>query len=340
VSARVLLTGATGAFGRRLAAALHDHGCELVLLTRGSDERDARSRATRTMGRSGPRVQVVTGDLGQASLGLSGRGLRLARSADLLVHAAATTDFLQPLEETRRINVGGTRNLLDFAASMPALERVVYVSTAFVAGKRTGLIAEEDSPDTGPGFVTAYERTKHEAESLLKSWDGAPTAVLRPSVVIEPRTARDATAFWFVLSLIARDRLPALPALPATRLDVIPSPDAAVASAELALLPDALGVFHIATGSRAPLVADIVRIGADRRVRLIGREAFAVELESLRARHPAAGRAYDGIQVFIDLLAFSKIFDTSRTEAALGRPACVDDPLDAIAPAGLRSAAR
>jgi len=340
MSARVLLTGGTGAFGRRLAAVLHDHGCELVLIVRGCDDAEARRRAVSAVGRGGPKVHVLRGDLGESSLGLSGRGLRLAQSADLLVHAAATTDFLRPLEETRRVNVGGTRNLLAFAETMPALERLVYVSTAFVAGKRTGLILEENVAGDGPGFVTAYERTKHEAEHVVGSWDAAPSAILRPSVVIEPRTARDSTAFWFVLSLIARGWLPVLPAPPATRLDLIPSSDAAIASAELALSPAVRGVFHIASGTRAPLITDIVRIGAGRRVRLIGREAFAAELEGLRARHRAAARAYSGIREFIDLLAYPKTFDTSRTEAVLGRPACAGDPLDALAPAGLRSAAR
>jgi len=75
-------------------------------------------------------------------------------------------------------------------------------------------------------------------------------------------------------------------------------------------------------------------------VRLVGRKAFADELECLRERHPAAARTYDGVGTFIDLLAFPKTFDTSRTETALGRPVCAGDPLEAIAPAGMRSAAR
>jgi nucleoside-diphosphate-sugar epimerase len=339
VTTRVLLTGGTGAFGRRLAATLHDRGCELVLLVRGRDDADARARVTDALRRGGPRVRVVNGDLTDTSLGLVGRSLELARSADLLVHAAATTDFLLPLEEARRINVGGTRNVLAFAETMPTLERLVYVSTAFVAGKRTGVIAEE-AAGGDPGFVTAYERSKHEAEQLVDDWGGVPTTVFRPSVVVEPRTARDSTAFWFVLSMIARGLLPVLPAGPSTRLDIIPSWEAACTSADLALARDAVGVFHVASGRRAPLVADIIRNGAGRRVRLAGREAFAAELNRLRKRHPAAARAYDGIRVFIDLLAYPKTFATSRAEDVLGRSPCVGDPLEALVSTGLRSAAR
>jgi len=305
---RVLMTGATGSFGRHLAARLLERGCELVLVVRGSDGADARRRAHCALGYAHARVRVVRGDVTASGLGLSHADSVLARSSGVVLHAAATTEFGLPLAAARQANVEGTRNVVALAARMPRLEKLVHVSTAFVAGKRCGRVLEPQLHHD-LGFVSAYERSKHEAERLVRTHGRAlPTAILRPSVVAEPPENAGASALWFALHMIERGLLPVLPGAPANPLDLVPAADAAAASASLILAPGALGTFHIASGNRAPRIVDVVRVGARCNVRFADRARFAHELERLRALHPNAARSYDALATFIELLAYPKTF--------------------------------
>ena len=338
---RVLMTGATGSFGRHLATELLARGCELVLCVRGRDDADARRRTFAALGGAHPGVHVVRGYIGEPGLGLRRPDAVLARTADVVVHAAATTEFGLPLEDARRVNVDGTRNVLGLTERMPRLGRLVYVSTAFVAGKRCGRILETQLHHEA-GFINGYDRSKSEAERLVSTCARTlPVTILRPSVVTEPADAGGQCALWFVLHLIARGFVPVLPGAPSNPLDLIPAAEAAAVSASLALAPDALGTFHVASGDRAPRIADVVRIGSGRSVRFVDRALFTHELERLRLRHPRAARSYDGLATFIELLAYPKTFDTTRAEAVLGRAPCGRDPLEALVQSpAIRRAAR
>jgi long-chain acyl-CoA synthetase len=336
------MTGATGSFGRHLAARLLESGCELVLVVRGRDAADARRRAHQALGFAHRRVRVVRGDVGVRGLGLSRDDGVLARSAGVVVHAAASTRFGLPLAAAREANVEGTRNVVALAGRIPRLDKLVHVSTAFVAGTWCGRVPETPLHHD-LGFVNAYERSKHEAEELVRAHEGTlPIAVLRPSVIAEPRHDAGTSALWFVLRMIERGLLPVLPGAPANALDLLPAADAAAASAGLALAPDALGTFHVASGDLAPRIADVVRAGVGCDIRFAEPPRFAHELERLRVLHPTAARSYDALATFIDLLAYPKTFDTSNTEAVLGRHPCECDPLAALSPCtpSVRSAAR
>ena len=145
--ARVLLTGATGRLGRCLAQELVLTGCELVLLVRATSPEAALDRVRAALGGSVDlrRVTVLCGDLTHAELGLRMRDRRRLRaSVDFVLHAAATTSFTSPLEKARATNVAATQNLLAFVERTSRLSRIGHVSTAFVAGKRTGRILESE----------------------------------------------------------------------------------------------------------------------------------------------------------------------------------------------------
>lgn len=327
---RVLMTGATGSFGRHLALELLERGCQLVLCVRGHDDAEARRRSFAALGRTHPEVRVVRGDVTAPGLGLRRSDALLVRSVDVVVHAAATTEFGLPLAAARRTNVGGTRNVLELVDRMPHLERLVHVSTAFVAGKRCGRVLESQLQHDA-GFVNGYDQSKYEAERLVRRRRRTlPVAILRPSVVAEPAEGAGACALWFALNLIERGLVPVLPGAPANLLDLIPAADAATASTSLILTPGAFGTFHVASGDRAPRIADVVKVGAGRGVRFVDRALFGRELQMLRLRNPRATRSYDALATFIELLAYPKTFDTSRTEERLGRPPCQTDPLASL----------
>jgi nucleoside-diphosphate-sugar epimerase len=99
-------------------------------------------------------------------------------------HLAAVYDLAVPEKVAWNINVEGTRRILDLCESMARLKRLVYFSTCYVSGLRTGLILEDDL-DLGQGFKNHYESTKFEAEALVrKRRDRIPAIIIRPSVVI------------------------------------------------------------------------------------------------------------------------------------------------------------
>lgn len=327
---RILFTGATGAFGRHVAGELYARGCELVLVVRGGDASEACRRGHAALGSAGPHVRVVRGDVGVPGLGLSVPDALLAASADIVVHSAASTEFGLPLHAARAANVKGTENVLAFAERLPELRKLVHVSTAFVAGKRIGRVLETQLGHDA-GFVTTYEQSKHEAEALVRTYaDTLPVTILRPSVVTQPWSGVCTSALWFALRLIGRGLVPVLPGAPTNRLDVVPIDDAAAAAADLILADRACGTFHIASGDAAPPVADVVRVGAGRAVRFVDVVGFRSELGRLRRRHPDAAHYYDGLATFVELLSYPKIFDTSRTDATIGRRACEGNPLEAL----------
>ena len=332
MSGRVLLTGATGAFGRCIARELLERGCDLVLLVRGSSEVEATCRVLGALdANDASRVTVLHGDVALPGLGLEPRQADLLRGTlDGIVHAAATTAFGVPLADARRVNVGGTCNVLDFAQSVDGLRSIGYVSTAFVAGKRLGTIAESELVH-GEGFVTTYEQSKYEAELLVRAAaESIPLTIFRPSVIVGDETAGKPSALFFVLSLIRRGLLPLLPSGRHTRLDLIDAQDAAAAFATLFVGADGGGTYHLASGTEAPLISDVVASAGAPPVRFVDEDTFAGEIRWLRRAEPRAATLYDRLAKFIGILAYPKIFDTSAAAAALNGPVRHTDPLAGV----------
>src|SRR4051794_20030427 len=195
MSGTVVLTGATGFVGSELLVRLlerTDRG--VVALVRARDDVAAAVRVDNLLGEAlgpavrgaRPRVRALAADLERPGLGLApGAFDALAAEAALVVHCAASISFSLPLEEARRINVGGTSGVLELARAADArgaLERLVHVSTAYVAGERVGRV-RADERDVGQRHRNTYERTKLEAEQLVAR-SGLPASVLRPSIVV------------------------------------------------------------------------------------------------------------------------------------------------------------
>ena len=194
-------------------------------------------------------VTALAGDVTEPALGVPA-----AEIADVthVVHCAATVAFDHPLDEARRINVGGTRNVLDVCRRLSRLERLDAVSTCYVAGRRGDLVKEPDLSDAY-GFNNSYEQTKYESELALRAaMPELPIAVHRPSIVVgDSRTGRTGAfkVLYWPLKVIARGWLPAVPYDPGAQLDIVPVDY--VTSAILALSRDSatLGrTFHLAAG--------------------------------------------------------------------------------------------
>ena len=175
----VLLTGATGFVGMEVMARyLERSDREVLLLVRARDDDEAAARLRKTLGSLygdedayADRVTAVAADIEREALGLPPERRReMAERVSDIVHAAASVSFSLPLDDLRRINVAGTERLLEFARQAQesgGLDRFCYVSTAYVAGTHEGEF-REDQLDVGQDFRNAYERSKFEAERLVR----------------------------------------------------------------------------------------------------------------------------------------------------------------------------
>src|SRR5262249_15126709 len=98
-----------------------------------------------------------------------------------ILHCAARTEFAAPLIDLRRVNVSGARNLLRLGRMCRRLEKIGIVSTVYVAGRRKGLVLENDLEHKA-GFVNAYERSKYEMERFVRrQFPHLPITVFRLS---------------------------------------------------------------------------------------------------------------------------------------------------------------
>jgi len=183
----VFLTGFPGFIAGRLVERLASEGARFRLLVQPAFVGRARADVARIVGTTGAKPEsfrIVEGDITREGLGLSPSDLEEARRETTVVfHLAAVYDLGVERELAFRVNVEGTRSVNAFARSIKSLRRYHYVSTCYVAGRRTGVILESELRH-GAGFRNNYEETKYLAEvevDALKS--ELPVTVHRPAVV-------------------------------------------------------------------------------------------------------------------------------------------------------------
>ncbi|MFI1184270.1 SDR family oxidoreductase [Streptomyces sp. NPDC020799] len=194
-----VFTGATGFLGSHLLVRFLRHPGQVTALVRqdGEEGWQRLERALLATGQPMPgelrkRVRLERADIAEPLLGLSPeRHGELAQQADAIWHSAAAIELVAPVEHLTRVNVEGTRRVLDLAAAARGRRpRVVLVSSAYVAGGRLEGTVREDELDDRHGFLTPYEASKYAAEQVARVWAHAhdhPVTVLRPGVLLTDR---------------------------------------------------------------------------------------------------------------------------------------------------------
>ena len=203
-----VLTGFPGFIGRRLVRKLLADDADLRIAALVEERMLDTAREAAGEIEDGKRIEIFEADIGKKGLGLSPEDTeRLRADAETVFHLAAIYSLDVPLELAQRVNVDGTGNVVDFCLEAKKLRRFVYISTAYVAGKRTGTVYEHELV-MGQDFKNHYESTKFQAEVWVKdkAVPRVPTTILRPAIVVGDSQTGETQKFdgpYFILRTIA-----------------------------------------------------------------------------------------------------------------------------------------
>ncbi len=191
---------------------------------------------------------IVEGDIALPNLGISNDDLgTIQYETTDVFHLAAAYDLGVSKDAAFKVNLEGTRHVNDLVCSIKNLSRYNYVSTCYVAGKRTGTILETDLEHRA-GFRNFYEETKYLAEievDRLKSH--VPVTIYRPSVVVGDSRSGETAKYDGIYYLInyLRKAASILRLLnignPSVRLNMVPVDFVVESIAELSLDKNAVG---------------------------------------------------------------------------------------------------
>ena len=206
-SGLIFFTGFPGFIGRRLVRELlaHDPDARIATLVEPRFAAAARDAAAQI---APDRIEILEGDIGDRRLGFSADVYeRVAAETTTAYHLAAIYNLGVPLELAQRVNVEGTGNVLELCARCERLGRLNYVSTAYVAGDRHGVVYEHELV-LGQGFKNHYESTKFQAELWVRQMmDRVPTTIYRPAIVVGDSKTGETQKFdgpYYFLRTIAR----------------------------------------------------------------------------------------------------------------------------------------
>jgi len=203
----IFLTGVPGFLGTRLLRALAQAhpDADFGLLVQPKFE--AKTHQVLDTHGLADRAEVLPGDITAPDLGLGARYDAVAERITMACHLAALYDLSVPRDLGWRVNVEGTRHVLDLLARSPNLARFGYVSTAYVSGRRTGTLYEDELVHNA-GFKNFYEETKYHAEVLVQDrMDEIPTMIFRPGIVVGDSETGETEKFdgpYFVLRALRR----------------------------------------------------------------------------------------------------------------------------------------
>ncbi len=215
---KIFLTGITGLVGSAFAVALlRERGdMSLVCLVRPGGGQSAEDRVGSIIREQAEfdgcpeaaemvlkRISVVPGDVTDMDAAALAADPRLA-GVEVIFHCAADVNLgKDPTGRTFHINYGGTQNMLALAQKL-RVKAFHYVSTAYTAGRNTGVAYETAHPDAG--FNNPYEESKYKAEMLVRA-SGIPFTIYRPAIITGRRSdgrIRRPLAFYRIVEFIGK----------------------------------------------------------------------------------------------------------------------------------------
>jgi thioester reductase-like protein len=266
----LLMTGFPGFLGSALLPKLlaRRDGARAVCLVQDRHSQTAEQRLTQLESEHPhlrERVDLVVGDITAPRLGLTPDEVEGLGDVTEVWHLAAVYDLTVGAEVATRVNVHGTDNVLELCRSMPALQRLHYVSTCYVSGEHVGEFGEDDL-DLGQRFRNHYESTKHEAELLVRKAmaEGLPATIYRPGIVVGDSRTGETQKYdgpYFVAAFLRRQAkvavVPSVAPVDEVHACVVPRDFVVDAMDELSVMEASLGRTYALTDPQPPTAREV-----------------------------------------------------------------------------------
>jgi UDP-glucose 4-epimerase len=298
---RVVVTGASGNVGTSVLEALE----------REPQVKKVVGLARRLPEASYPKVDWVAADVTEDDL------VPVFAGADAVVHLAWAIQPSRDEAVTERINVEGTRRVID-AVARAGVGALVYASSvgAYSPGPKQRQVDESWPVDGIP--TSFYSRHKAAVETLLDAFERREPEVrvvrLRPGLIFKAEAASEIRRLFagpFLPGFLLQKRLvPLLPRVPRLRFQAVHSRDVGEAYRQ-AVVRDVSGAFNVAAEPE---------IGVEELCELFGARSFPLPAGALRAAASLSWklRLQPSPPGWIDLALGVPAMDTTRAREELG----------------------
>ncbi|MFD1255975.1 NAD-dependent epimerase/dehydratase family protein [Mucilaginibacter terrae] len=185
----IFITGATGYIGQQLAFKLANSGHTVHALLRNEQKGALLAH---------PNIILCAGDILDISALLNAMS-----GCEQVYHLAALASVWNKDPEAFYIlNVDGLKNVLDCCLELN-IENVLFTSTAGVVGHAENIQPVCELTNTNPKLETLYEKSKVEAESLLKEYNkkGIRGIIVNPSRVYGPGLLTESNGFTRLMKM-------------------------------------------------------------------------------------------------------------------------------------------
>jgi nucleoside-diphosphate-sugar epimerase len=279
----LLVTGATGFVGSN------------VLNEIGKSRRDIRILAMdyENAKKMYPKYEIVRGDITNPET-----LKEVGKDVDVVIHLAGLVSYSKPRDVLFKINVEGTRNILE---ACKKADKFIFSSSVSVYGEIHGQ-ADESYPRNPKNF---YGESKREAENLIRDY-GMNNVIFR----IAPIYGEGSPEWLRNLSMLEKG----FPIPQTENLTHVTHIFNAVQAFELALKPKAKGIYNIADEEPVKFV-DF----ASELVRLLGKEPvfYPYWFVKFIAR-------MKGVKKYLDVLVMNRNYDISNAINELGYTPKID----------------
>lgn len=265
-----LLTGFPGFLGSEfIARLLRTSDTRFLVLVQEKFIDQARSKIRileSTIPGATARIEIAPGDITLPGLGLENHP-KLSEITEV-DHFAAVYDLSVAETVAKKINIEGTRNVLDFIQRLPNFHSLHYVSTCYVSGRHPGVFSETEL-ERNQTFNNFYESTKSGAEMLVRERmnAGLPAVIYRPSIVVGDSRTGETQKFdgpYYVMQWLLRQGrhaiLPALGDPSKYTINLVPSNYVLDAMAFLARRSESIGKTFALCDPNPHTINEVVRI--------------------------------------------------------------------------------
>lgn len=189
----VLVTGADGYIGSRLAAHLITAGHNVVAWVRADDAHEYDKKRSALLSKLPQTPRAITS--GNLCSNDPFEALRTYRTDfSMIVHSAAVTRFNVEEDVADAVNIMGTRKLIQFAGECKNLEQFLLISSVYSTGLRAGSILEIPYDTPAEGFSNHYERSKFRNEQDVMD-SNLPWRIARVSTVVSDSVLGEVSQF-------------------------------------------------------------------------------------------------------------------------------------------------